>query len=87
MGVFPMGLLLSCSFCGSVLALDNATKAEGKEICVTGHESFPMERADRNQALTVDRQSSNDADCKIANTDLIGYAVVLFFVSSKKMMH
>lgn len=83
MGVFPLGLLLSRSFCGSVLTLDNVTKAEGKEICVTGHESFPVERADRNQALRVDRQGSNDADCKTANTDL-GYAVVLFFVSSKK---
>lgn len=45
-GVFPPAAPL-ISFC----TLENVTKAEGKEISATGHESFPVANTDGSQTL------------------------------------
>lgn len=58
---------------GAVLTLNNVTKAGGKEICATGHESFPMEKTDTIRALLVraDTQGTGDADSKAESPDLM----------------
>lgn len=42
---------LIVSVAGVVLTLDNVTPAGGKEVCVSEHELFPMEKTDTNQVI------------------------------------